>query len=217
MLLKRQAALFGALLLTAALSPLAPAQEVPGCGNLHNAYGPFDYANPVARRDSLPIVEQYHFTPDVESLHSGSSGTIIGDLDYTLRAFPNHIRALSALARYGLQGGSMGTNHITSVECYFRRAIAFREKDPAVRIVYGSYLQRKGEIKQAEEQFEQAVALAPDSVEVAYNAGLFFLRVGNVDRAYQLALVAYKGGYPLPGLRNQLASRGRTLDIPASP
>ena len=80
------------------------AQEVPGCGVLQNAYGPFDYRDPVSKRDNLPIVESFHFTPDVESLRHGRSGSVLGDLRYTLRAFPNHHRALKSMARYGLEG-----------------------------------------------------------------------------------------------------------------
>ena len=68
-----------------------------GCGALQNAFGPFDYRT--ERGYNLDVVESYHFTPPVEALIRGSSGTIGGDLDYTLRAFPNHDRALNATIR----------------------------------------------------------------------------------------------------------------------
>src|SRR6185437_7414630 len=54
------------------------AQEVPGCGSLENAYGPFDYRDPAMRRERLPIVTRFHFTPNVEMLEHGTSGTILG-------------------------------------------------------------------------------------------------------------------------------------------
>ena len=64
-------------------------------------YGPFDYTNPEHVRDKLPIVEQYHFSADVEALrdtmHNGS-GTIGAHLWYVIRSFPNHHRALNSMA-----------------------------------------------------------------------------------------------------------------------
>ena len=69
------------------------AQDIGYCNlDLHNAFGPFDYRT--ATKDKLKLVESYHFTPKVESLIGGQSGTLGADIDYTLRAFPNHPRAL---------------------------------------------------------------------------------------------------------------------------
>lgn len=183
------------------------AQEVPGCGALQNAYGPFDYRDPVNKRDNLPIVETFHFTRDVESLREGSSGTVLGDLKYTLRAFPNHHRALKSIARYALEGGHFSLDDaIPSADCYFERAIAFRPDDEAVRVIYANYLFKRGERAQAREQYEEALRLAPDSVEINYVAGLFFVEAGDLVRARKLAQVAYDGGYPLPGLKNKIAA-----------
>lgn len=71
-------------------------QDVAGCGSLQNAFGPFDYRDPAARAESLQVVERYHFTADVEMLRRGkASANVLDDLNYTLRAFPNHHRALT--------------------------------------------------------------------------------------------------------------------------
>jgi Flp pilus assembly protein TadD len=188
----------------AACGPAAWAQPVPGCGSLQNAYGPFDYRDPTVRGQSLPIVEQFHFTPDVEMLVHGKSGTVIGDLDYTLRAFPNHPRALQALARYALAGGHFN-NEIPSADCYFQRALTFASDDATVQAIYGSYLAKRGDVEAARSRYEEALRLAPDSGEVNYNAGLFFLQQGDLARAKTLAKAAYDRGYPLPGLRRKIA------------
>lgn len=183
------------------------AQEVPGCGVLQNAYGPFDYRDPISKRDSLPIVETFHFTPDVESLRRGNTGSVLGDLRYTLRAFPNHHRALKAMARYGLQGGQIPIDDdIASVDCYFERAITFRPDDAAVHVIYANYLFKRGERDNARKQYEAALQLAPDSVEINYVAGLYFVDVGDLARAKKLAKIAYDNGYPLPGLKNKIAA-----------
>ena len=183
------------------------AQEVLGCGTLKNAYGPFDYRDPEARSRMLPIVTEFHFTRDVEMLARGSSGTVIGDLNYTLRAFPNFPRALQALERYALEGGQFPDNSsVPSAECYFQRAIAFAPDDPVVHAIHGDYLFRRGKRSEARAEYEKALQLAPGSAEITYNAGLFFLDVGDLERAKQLAKIAYDGGYPLRGLRTRIAA-----------
>lgn len=197
-----------AILIIWVLAAIAPrpatAQDVPGCGSLENAFGPFDYRDPAARGQPLHLVESRHFTPDVQALVRGSTGQLIGDLDYTLRAFPNHYRALSAVAEYALRGGKFLSDRIPSADCYFERAIAFRPDDAIVRVLFANYLVRSKRPKDAEQQYDYALRLAPDSADINYNAGLFFLEQGNVARARQLAQVAYSHGYPLPGLRDKL-------------
>ena len=192
----------------------AVAQEVAGCGSLVNAFGPFDYRDPLARQQSLQVVETHHFTPDVESLKRGkTSSAAIDDLDYTLRAFPNHHRALNSVARYALQGGKFAKDtSIPSADCYFKRAIAFRPNDEIVRMIYANYLTKHDQQDAARTQYEEALSLAPDSIEVNYNAGLYFVSQGDLPRAKQLAKIAYAGGYPLPGLQRKIAeaeSKGR--------
>jgi len=181
-------------------------QEVSGCGNLQNAFGPFDYRDPVSRGEQLNLVERAHFTADVETLRRGkSSVNVIDDLNYTLRAFPNHHRALNSLAKFALQGGKIPSDSsIPSADCYFRRAVAFRPEDEVVRMIYGNYLAKRGDRVGAKAQYMDALRLAPSAVELNYNAGLFFASEGDLARARELARVAYEGGYPLPGLRNKI-------------
>jgi tetratricopeptide (TPR) repeat protein len=196
-----------ALVLTCALvafSHPTHAQEVPGCGTLANAYGPFDYREYGTRQRYLPIVESYHFTTEVRTLQSGKSSTLAGDLDYTLRAFPNHPAALDAVGRYALRGGKFPVDGI-SADCFYQRALAFAPDDPAVRVTYANYLFKRHKKDEAREQYEEALRLAPESIEISYNAGLFFLDIGELERAKALAKFAYDRDYPLPGLKNKIA------------
>lgn len=200
-------ALYALISFSLACSAHVFAQTVPGCGVLQNAYGPFDYRDPINKRDNLPIVENFHFTPDVESLRRGRSGSVLGDLRYTLRAFPNHHRALKSIARYGLEGGQIPIDDdIPSVECYFERAIAFRADDAAVHVIYANYLFKRGGREDARKQYEEALQLEPDSVEINYVTGLFFVDMGDLERAKKLAKIAYDNGYPLPGLKKKIAA-----------
>lgn len=190
-----------------AMSASLWAQEVPGCGVLQNAYGPYDYRDPVNKRDHLPIVESFHFTQEVEGLQRGRSGSVYSDLRYTLHAFPNHHRALAAIARFALNGGQIPHDDaMPTFDCYFLRAIAFTPDDAAVRVIYANYLFKRGERDKAREQYEVALRLEPASIEINYVAGLFFVDIGDLTRARQLAAVAYGGGYPLPGLKKKLAA-----------
>lgn len=196
-----------AICIMGAHAVVGSAQVVEACGPLANAYGPFDYRDPVARRQNLPIVLKWHFTTAVQTLSHGQSGTILGDLNYTLRAFPNEPFALQALAWYALKGGAfVEYNGIPSFDCYFKRAIEFAPDDPAVRVIYGNYLYRRGKVADAGREYDAAIKFAPQSPEISYDAGLFFADTGDLVRAKELARIAYAGGYPLPGLRMKIAA-----------
>lgn len=188
------------------------AQDINGCGSLENAYGPYDYNDAEHKRDNLPVVEAFHFTPSVENLTAGRSDTVIGDLDYTLRAFPNHHRALYAMARYQLEHPVMLGSRYRTIDCYFDRAMRWRPQDGNVRMIYGIYLRKKGDMDGALRRYKQALVLEPDSAEVHYNLGLLYLDIDQIELARQHAEKAYALGYPLQGLRNQLFRRGAWRD-----
>jgi Flp pilus assembly protein TadD len=205
------------LVCTLAAARIASGQgmDVPGCGTLVNAYGPFDYTNAEQVRDKLPIVEQYHFDHDVEQLKpkANSSASLGADLDYTLRAFPNHHRALDTIGRYQLQSKlPVAPNARYTAECYFERAMAFAPNDGITRMVYGIYLVRKGDREGALQRYGEAIALMPDSAEAHYNLGLLYESMRRYDDALTEAHAAYARGFPLPGLRNKLVRAGKWRD-----
>src|SRR5437868_1067555 len=93
---------FAALSVAVASFPVsvARAQNLGDCGSLDNpSYGPFDYRTATAYQKQLVEIIGAHFTSSVESLQHGNTAPIGGELDYTLRAFPNHRRALLAMIR----------------------------------------------------------------------------------------------------------------------
>lgn len=192
-----------AVLATGLAVPAFSQENRVGCGDLANAYGPFDYTDPVHKRDNLPIVEHFHFTTDVQNLRQGRSDTIAGDLDYTLRAFPNHHLALDSVARYQLANPRPDPRYY-SADCYFDRAMRWRPDDARVHMIYGIYLNKKGDKVAAATQYDSALALDPQDAEINYNAGLFYLNIKEYDKARARAEVAYAGGFPLEGLRNKL-------------
>lgn len=198
-----------------ALPAAVPAQTFNACGPLENSFGPFDY------RDSLPeqkgLVESAHFTPAVEALIRGVTARLPGpDIDYTLRAFPNHHRALLATIRLGqrekqVQPGGMRY----SVECWLDRAVRWRPDDPIVRMIYASWLGPNGKRDAALRQLAEAERLAGDNPFTHYNVGLSYLELGEHERALAKAHQAMAMGIARTELADALRAAGRWRDPPA--
>lgn len=184
------------------------------CGDLvadAAGYGPYDYRDPNARAEGkLHVVERRHFTREVELLEKGSTSTTPGpDLDYTLRHIPNHSRALASMARLFVRNQGqrpMGSNY--SMDCWFRRARQFAPDDAAVPMVHAVYLAELGRTDEALKKLHEAMAMDPGNANVRYNLGLAYARRGELDKAVEHARAAYGAGFPLPGLRDLLASKG---------
>ena len=179
------------------------------CGTLRNAYGPYDYRTASPRQ--IQLVEDYHFTPAVEELKHGKSGlTVGGDLDYTLRAIPNHHRALVAMMNLGFKvRKDPPPGAQWPVVCYFDRAVRFSPDDGAVHTIFGIYMFRRNKITDAIAQFEMAEKLGDGSGNMHYNAGLAYFELGDYEKAVVHAKKASEVGFPLPGLRDKLQKAGK--------
>ncbi len=206
----KAARLFLGLALWAMVIGFANAYEE--CGSLQNAYGPFDYWSD---KDKLGIVEGAHFTPDVENLVKGQSGDLGRDIDYTLRAFPNHPRALFTVVRFGEKSKKERPRGVRyTVRCYLERAIRFRPNDATARMIYGIYLVNHKKNTEALAQLEVAKEHAGDNANLHYNLGLLYFDLGKYDKALKHAHVAYRMGFNLPGLRGKLEKEGKWQDLP---
>lgn len=183
------------------------------CGELKNHYGPLDYRK--RGEVNLEIVENAHFTPEVEAGIKGTTSYLGGDLDYTLRAIPNHPRALATLAMVALRDKQVKVPATKwPVECYFNRAIRFAPDDAAVRATYGTYLLALGKTDDAVGMFATAAEMAPEDPTINYNAGLAYFKKKEYAKSLVHAKKAYALGFPLPGLKNKLAAAGK-WDEPA--
>lgn len=175
------------------------------CGELQNHYGPLDYRQ--RGKVNLEIVEHAHFKEETEAGVRGSTGDIGADLDYTLRAIPNHPRALATMGKLSIR---LKTPQIYAArfpaECYFERGIRFAPDDGAVRAVYGNYLTARGRYPEALNMFKAAVEREPDNPTFNYNLGLLYVKMKQYDKAEESAAKAEELGFPLKGLRQQLAA-----------
>jgi tetratricopeptide (TPR) repeat protein len=196
------------------------------CGSLANRYGPFDYRSPTNREEYLPRVESSHFSDVTYSLalqgasnidymrhfEFGATATntkkntaLPSDIDYTLRAFPNHPKALYAMSEYQRRTGppKPGANYRTA-KCYFIRAIRFAPDDPTVHMLYGIYFHKRDKYKQALQQYKIAEKLDPEYAELMFNMGLLYFDMDDLEKAKHYSDKAIKLGYPLKGLQRKI-------------
>ena len=186
-------------------------------------YGPFDYNNKKHKIEKLPIVEKHHFMLSVEKLVNSenyrSATHVLGNVGYTIRAFPNHHRALATLIRYYVRELKKNNfkNTATDIarkirgtppECYLQRAINFSPNDGNVFALTGYYTHQINRLEDAESAYRSAIKLSPKNSEIHYNYGLLLIQNQRYEEARVQAKIAYKLGYPLPGLKRRLQKAG---------
>lgn len=185
-------------------------------------YGPYDYTIP-DQKAHLRVVNEHHFTPNVENHIKGQEAPINADLNYTLMAGPNHHPALLSIInlQVKLNKNIISTKRIqdkenfllaTPVECYFQRAINFSPEDAATYSLYGYYLKQTNRLDEAKKFYEKALKLQPQSAKIAYAYGLLLIELKEYDKALENAKLAYQNRQAPPGLRNKLKSLGKWID-----
>ncbi|WP_431262866.1 hypothetical protein ACQ859_22665 [Roseateles chitinivorans] len=209
------------LALAGAVAAHAAVAQGIGCGGLANNYGPFDYRqykdmpeiDPVTKQMSpLQMVEGAHFIDTCEALVKCKRGSIGSDIDYTLRAFPNHHRALVSMMLYGERTKrDQPPEALFTVDCYFKRALTWKSDDIIVRLIYAGFLNGKGKAAAAKEQLEAAnkLAAAGDNPFSVYNVGMVAMDLNEVDLAVDAARRAYGAGMTHPILRQRLMAINR--------
>jgi len=173
-------------------------------------YGPYDYTNPNHRGYNLKIVEQYHFNKDVEFLKKGMSAGIGNDIDYTLRAFPNHHRALYAMSRYQLKNPAFANNSkFPATECYFQRAMKFTPNDFRAMQLYANYLGKKKQPNMAVDVYKRALSIKKAPPEINYSLGLLYFKLKKYNEAVEQAEIAYANGVKNSKLARKLKGINR--------
>jgi hypothetical protein len=190
------------------------------CGDLTNSFGPFDYRQHAGSEDfktnknnPLYLVHSAHFRPEMEALIRGGQGqkSDVGpELDYTLRAFPNHHKALDAMVRLSEKlkmDPPRGARY--NVECWFERALRFTPDDVIVRMIYATFLGKIKRTPDAVNQLKMAAITAKDNVFTNYNIGLIYFELSEFDSARAQAHIAYGMGMQRPELRDKLKAVGQ--------
>lgn len=210
------ASLVAASKLAAAPAVMSQPQEPNPCGVfVRSDGGPYDYRK---REPKLQIVEYHHFTPNVESLIRGNStANIGGELAFTLRAFPNHHRALIAMVKLGEKLHTPlppGADY--PVECWLERATRFTPDDPIARMIRASWLGKHNRMSEAIDQLKVAERLGEDNPLTVYNVGLIYLELKQFGPALVQAHKAYGMGVQQPALRDGLRAAGQWRDPEAA-
>ena len=184
---------------------------VPCRGGMEN-FGPFDYLKRNQLPNELGVVERYHFSSAVEQLIRGQTNSSpLGDISYTLKAWPNHHRALYSVIRHRISLWSNNKRYparFPPAECYLQRAIKFSPNDATVYMLYGILLHRTNHQKQALIQYRKAYEIDSTNVQTKYNLGLLLTELKKYSEAKKYALELYSRGYPLPGLKDKLKQAG---------
>jgi tetratricopeptide (TPR) repeat protein len=209
-------------LLYLALIGLAHAQHSPtpadlyavtdSCGALHNpAYGPWDYRK--AANDQKDLVERAHFTPDVENLRARKTGPFGGDIGYTLRAFPNHPRALLAMQRLTeKEKKPQPEGSPYTIECFYARALRFQPDDYVVRLLFSAFLVGRNDFAAAVPHLEYVAGTQADNPLTLQNIGLIYFDMKNYEQALAYAHKALKLGLKSGPLRTRLQMAGKWAD-----
>lgn len=198
------------LFLLCMLGGLAAQADEMTCGGVGNAFGPFDYRHQFGEPKRL--VESAHFTPYIESLIRGRTALHVGgDIDYTLRAFPNHHRALLSMMNLALREQNKkprGSRY--TVDCWLDRAERFAPDDGMVKVLWANWLIKQGNKTEALSKLEAGLKQAPESdMNFDYSVGLAYFDLQRYEESLAAAQRAYRAGFQLPGLKQKLSKLGR--------
>ncbi|OEY69982.1 tetratricopeptide repeat protein [Rheinheimera salexigens] len=153
---------------------------------------------------------------------AGNAGSLIGDLDFVLKVFPNHPYALSVMADlqhrpgFSRQHSLRRDRYYPTLNCYFLRAMHVAPNDPNVLLIQAITQHKQKDYQGAKVSYLKALAIKPDAAEVHYNLGLLLIKLGETREALNHAHSAYALGYPLSGLRDKLQSQGAWKEPEAS-
>lgn len=196
--------------MAAAQAPAVPGAERPnGCGIIYTGkhYGPYDYR--IERYRALQKVEDFHFTPEIEAGIRGKNGAIGGDINYTLKAAPNHHRALVTLTRLTQRAKADQLEGMEwPIECYYDRALRYMPDDTTVRMLYAQFLHGRKRTADAVRQLDLAQEMAADNPFTHYNLGLVYFEVGQFEKSLAQAHKALSYGFPRQDLVERLKAKG---------
>jgi tetratricopeptide (TPR) repeat protein len=178
-------------------------------GGPSGQFGPYDYRDPANRSgpsNPLHLVESNHFNTDVATLTQGLSSSVAGDISYTLRAFPNHHRALQSLADMGLRDKKLFISGMAfTIPCFFIRAKSFVPTDGMVNAIYAYYLANMNQSELAITEAEQAIKNAANNSKIYYEVGLAYYYMRNYKKAHEYSNISKKLGSTAVGLDTLLS------------
>ena len=99
---------------------------------------------------------------------------------------------------------SLSRSHATFSE----QASWFVSDGANIYVLFGDYQRKLGQDELAEKPWMPALAIEENSIDAHYNLGLLYFSLGKHSASVDHARIAYEFGFPLPGLKQKLATAG---------
>jgi hypothetical protein len=206
-----------------------------GGDDVDGQFGPYDYYRPPKTVHApIALVESAHLGFIVaDQLRQKDYCGYQSNLNYTLRAFPNHPKALVMMAEYlaahrpcpAREEPNSVANSVWAIEnnswqerntdFFFQTALNFMTEDTRVipkyaetHALYGDWLRKNGRADEAMTQYEAARALKPGYANTYYGLGMLYLDQKNIAKATENAKKAYALGKPPTDLKDRLVAAG---------
>lgn len=140
----------------------------------------------------LYLVERAHLNPNVfAGLRAGNlQGQNVGDLDYTLRRFPNHPTALQLMG-----SATRITNRYDLGLFYFKKAVGLYPQYALTHAQYGEYLASIGRVSEGITELKKALEMDPKLAPAYAWLAKAYRLSGHSELARQADEQAKKLGY----------------------
>ena len=171
-----------------------------------------DYFDPNATSDyyaHVQVVEAYHLGQAITKL-SERRVSAKDDLDFILRHFPNHPKALALMVEYGKQQKDPGI-----ALPYYQKAVELNPKIASIWSDYGAYQHELKNYDDAIFCFKKAVELKPKNGLYQYNLGLALFEKKDYVGAQDAANQARDFGIPYTALQAKLDALKKPVADPS--
>lgn len=150
----------------------------------------------------------HHFCAGIVRENRGEVGHALSDYSYTLNRLDNH-HYLYVFIAAKMANAYIKLKDYENAASYAERAINTNPNDAMGYIVKSKVYKQQGQALQGINILEQGFKLSNgNSAELNYHLGVAHFKQGNMEQAQKYATLAYKLGYPLPWLKNQLTAAG---------
>jgi predicted Zn-dependent protease len=129
-----------------------PVQDAP-----HTVYDYFDASTDRIVKQRLQAVERFHMNKELfDGIANGKYKYALGDIDFTLRYFPNHPRGLQLLTTVAV----LAKNRALPIR-YFEKAIALYPSHAITHAQYGWYFVTIGDFENGLQKIKHAIEMDP--------------------------------------------------------
>lgn len=151
-----------------------------------------DYFAPERDPKLLRNVEKYHLTKEKfgKYYQAGQYSSAIRELQFVLRYFPNHPKALMYMETI-----AKITNNQSLALSHYKNALKLYPQHALTHAQYGRYLASTGRVQSGIERLQKATEMDPELAVAHGWLAMIYAKSGSTDLARQTARQARKLGY----------------------